>query len=90
MKFFAAILPMKDKELSEKHRPAHLAFLEKLHAEGTIAAYGRFADGAGGLIIYRVDSYETAEGYVKQDPFVIEGARNYEIHEWSMVSNEWS
>ncbi|WP_158736118.1 YciI family protein [Alteribacillus sp. YIM 98480] len=90
MKLFAVFLSMKDQELSQKHRPAHLEFLQKQHKEGNVAAYGRLEDGAGGLVIYRTETYEQAEELVKKDPYVVEGARGYDIHEWNMISDNWS
>jgi uncharacterized protein YciI len=84
MKYFAVFLPMKDEEKSRIFRPQHLAHLEKMKNEGRIFANGRFADGAGGLVIYKAESYEEAESYAKQDPYVIEGARGCEIHEWEL------
>lgn len=90
MKLFAVFLSMKDQELTQKHRPAHIEFLQKHHKEGNVAAYGRFEDGAGGLVIYRTETYEQTEELVKQDPYVLEGARGYDIHEWNMISDNWS
>ncbi len=87
MKIFAVLLPMKDAEKSQKFRPDHLAFLEKMRAEKKVLFNGRFVDGAGGLVIYRAASEEEAISYVEQDPFIIEGARTYEIHEWDMVTD---
>ncbi|RSL31223.1 hypothetical protein D7Z54_22210 [Salibacterium salarium] len=89
MKLFAVLLPLKDKELSQTYRPDHLAFLQKQREEGNVAANGKFIDGSGGLVIYRAASEEAVEALVKQDPFVVHGARDFEIHEWEMVSKEW-
>ncbi|MFZ4450436.1 YciI family protein [Salibacterium aidingense] len=89
MRYFAVLLPLKDQDLSRTYRPDHLAFLEKQRNEGNVAANGKFTDGSGGLVIYRADKVEDVEALVKQDPFVIQGARDYEIHEWEMVSKEW-
>lgn len=89
MSIFAVFLPMKDEQKSEQYRPEHLEFLEKLHESGHVPAYGKFADGSGGLVMYKVNSYEEAETLVKEDPFVKEGARTYEIREWVMTSSEW-
>ncbi|GGH71412.1 hypothetical protein GCM10010978_07310 [Compostibacillus humi] len=86
MKYFAVLLPMKDEEKSKTYRPEHLAYLEKKEEEGKVFARGRFADGTAGLVIYIADSYEEAEELTKQDPYVIHGARSYEIHEWDMIT----
>lgn len=89
MSIYAVFLPMKDEEKSAQYRPQHLEFLEKLHESGSVSAYGKFADGSGGLVMYRTASYEETEKLVKEDPFVKEGARTYEIREWVMTSSEW-
>lgn len=84
MKYYAAFLPMMDPDKSQTYRPQHLAYLEKLGSEGKIFAKGRFPDGAGGLVIYKAESLEEVLSYVQNDPYVIQGARGYEIHEWEM------
>ncbi|HSP23223.1 MAG TPA: YciI family protein [Planococcus sp. (in: firmicutes)] len=88
MKYFAVLLPMADKEKSAQYRPEHLAFLEKMRDEGHVRINGKFTDGSGGLVIYQADSYEQCEEFVKQDPFIMQGARGYEIIEWEAVWNE--
>ncbi|GIQ67219.1 hypothetical protein DUZ99_17610 [Xylanibacillus composti] len=85
MKYYAVFLKMQDAELSQKFRPEHLAYLDKRRAEGAIFANGRFVDGAGGLVIYKAENEQQVEEMVKQDPYIIEGARSYEIHEWEIV-----
>lgn len=87
MKYFAVLLPMKDEEKSKTYRSEHLDFLSKLRSEKIILMNGRFADGAGGLVIYRGNSLEEVEEIVKKDPYIVHGARDYEIHEWEMVSD---
>lgn len=78
---------MLNQEKSIEYRVKHLQYLDQKRSEGKIIANGRFADGAGGLVIYRVDSLEEVEQIAKQDPYVIHGARGFEIHEWEMVSD---
>ncbi|GAB7386584.1 hypothetical protein BSNK01_04190 [Bacillaceae bacterium] len=85
MKYFAAFLPMLDPEKSEQYRPQHLAYLDRMGREGKIFAKGRFPDGAGGLVIYIADSLEEAKTYCENDPYVLHGARSYEVHEWEMT-----
>lgn len=89
MKIFAVFLPMLDEERSKQYRPQHLDYLAKLSNEGKILAKGRFVDGAGGLVIYRADSFQTVQSYVENDPYIIHKARTYEIHEWEMVTDDW-
>jgi uncharacterized protein YciI len=85
MKYFAVLLPMKDQELSKQHRQAHLDYLEARRSEGKIFANGRFADGWGGMVIYTTETQEEAIQLAENDPFVVTGARNYELHEWEIV-----
>lgn len=85
MKYFAVFLPMLDTEKSQQYRSQHLDFLEQKRNEGTILMNGRFVDGAGGLVIYQAHSFEEVLALVEEDPYVIQGARTFEIHEWEMV-----
>ncbi|SFP79594.1 YciI family protein [Salibacterium halotolerans] len=90
MTLFAVLLPLKDKDLSQTYRPDHLQFLEEQRKKGNVAANGKFTDGSGGLVIYRMPDKDSVEELVKKDPFVKQGAREYHIHEWEMVSEEWA
>jgi uncharacterized protein YciI len=85
MKYFAVFLPMLDQEQSQLYRERHLAYLEEQHAKGRIFANGRFADGWGGMVIYKAESIEEVREWAENDPFVEHQARTYEIHEWEMV-----
>ncbi|MFC2947351.1 YciI family protein [Virgibacillus sediminis] len=85
MKYFAVFLPMKDEGKSKELRAAHLAYLEEKEEEGKIFAKGRFTDGTGGLVIYQAADFAEAEELAKQDPYVTSGARECEVHEWTMT-----
>jgi hypothetical protein len=85
MAYYAAILHMVDPEKNKIYRPQHLAYLENLDKEGKIFARGPFADGAGGLVVYIADSLEEAKKLAENDPYVIEGVRRLELHEWSIM-----
>lgn len=87
MKYFAVFLPMKDEGKSKEFRPQHLAFLKQMRDEKKILMNGPFTDGSGGLVIYAADSLVQATSYLKQDPYIINGARNWEIHEWAMETD---
>ncbi|WP_127580352.1 YciI family protein [Paenibacillus koleovorans] len=86
MKHFAVFLPMLDAAKSQQYRAEHLEYLAKRRSEGKIFANGRFVDGAGGLVIYMADSQDEVQDIVNQDPYVIQQARGYEIHEWDIVT----
>ncbi len=83
MKYFAALLRMKDLEKNASFRQQHLDFLTQQDGEGKIFARGRFTDG-GGLVIYIAHSFEEAEKIAKLDPYVVSGARTLELYEWEM------
>lgn len=85
LKHYAVLLPMRDVELSARYRADHLRFLDERRAAGALLANGRLVDGTGGLVIYRAASYEEVEAQVQQDPYIVQGARTYEIHEWDVV-----
>jgi hypothetical protein len=88
MKYFAVLLPMLDEEKSKKWRPDHLDYLNQKTEEGKIFAKRRFTDGAGGLVIYKRGNLADVEEMVKKDPYVYQGARTYELHEWEMTLGE--
>jgi uncharacterized protein YciI len=56
-------------------RPEHLEYLEALVAEGSLLAYGRYADAhaPGALFIYLADSESAVEQWVAGDPYVAAG-----------------
>ncbi|RAS83745.1 YciI family protein [Priestia endophytica] len=84
MKYFAVISRMLDTEKNNMYRQDHLDYLKTLGKEGKVFSKGRFTDGAGGLVIYKANSLTDVERMVEGDPFIIQGARTYEIHEWAM------
>jgi len=87
LNYYAVLLPMKDEEKSKQFRPQHLAFLKQMREEKKILMNGRFTDGAGGLVIYAANSLDEAKSYLKKDPYIVEGARDFEIHEWAMETD---
>lgn len=84
MAHFAAILYMEKPELNQTYRSQHLAYIDELDQQGKIFAKGPFADGAGGMVIYIADSLEEAREMAENDPYVSEGVRRLELHEWNM------
>lgn len=84
MAYFAAILHMENPEKNQLFRPRHLEYLSELDKRGKIYAKGPFADGAGGMVIYIADSLEEARELAEKDPYVVEGVRRLELHEWKI------
>lgn len=87
MKYYAAFLTMKDPEKSEKYRKEHLDYLEEMRKQKRVLMYGRFVDGAGGLVIYQGENLDEVTEWVKDDPYIKYEARGYEIHEWDMKTD---
>jgi uncharacterized protein len=84
MKYFAAIQSLRNAGKCLEFRQQHLDFLERTLAEGRIFARGRFPDGSGGLTIFEAETLEDAQKLAEADPYVREGGRHLEIHEWAM------
>lgn len=85
MKYFAAIQMVRDAGKIETNKQDHVAFLERMAAAGRIALRGRFIDGSGGLTIFKAESLEEARRMAEDDPYVRNGARSLELHEWNMT-----
>jgi len=88
MKYFVALLRMKDTEKNASYRPQHIDFLTSREKEGVIFARGRFTNGEGGMVIYMAESYDDALKLAESDPYVAQGARTLELIEWNMKVNE--
>ncbi|WP_135549200.1 YciI family protein [Paenibacillus cymbidii] len=85
MKYFVVTLPLINKEINQKVRSDHLAYMVALEEKSKIFAKGRFVDGSGGMVIYRAETIEEAEELAINDPYVIHGARSCDIREWFIV-----
>jgi uncharacterized protein YciI len=84
MKYFAAMLKMKDVEKNKQFHQQHIDFLTENEKAGKIFARGKFMDGEGGLVIYIANSRDEAVKLAEDDPYVSSGARFLEIYEWDM------
>jgi len=84
MKYFAAMLKMKDVEKNKEFRQQHVDFLTENETAGKIFARGKFMGGEGGLVIYIAESREEAVRLAESDPYVASGARFLEVYEWDM------
>ncbi|MBE3597437.1 MAG: hypothetical protein IMX02_01035 [Limnochordaceae bacterium] len=77
-----ALLWIVDAEANARLRPAHLEYVGRLYREGKVVLAGPFADGRGGMVIYRVASMDEAQRLVLDDPVVQGGARRFTLLEW--------
>ena len=82
MILYAAILKTIDKKKDEEILDIHKSYLQKYIDNGKIFAKGPFTDHSGGLVIYKVDSYEEAKELAENDPAVLEKSRELTLKEW--------
>ncbi|MGG6894082.1 MULTISPECIES: YciI-like protein [Rhizobium] len=73
-------------------RPAHLEYLNKLNAEGTLKMAGPFLDAEGkpngSLVVVKVDSVEAAVAIADADPYTKAGLfESVEIKPFNWVFN---
>jgi uncharacterized protein len=77
-------------DLIKQHLARHLQFMIGLEKRGALFASGPFTPGGGaqigdGLTILRAVSLDEARVFANSDPFVIAGARTYDIREWTVM-----
>jgi uncharacterized protein YciI len=77
-------------ELRKIHRPAHLANLEPLEAEGRIRFAGPLLDPdgnpVGSVIVIEAGSLEEARDIAARDPYVAEGIfERHDVYETRVV-----
>ena len=61
----------------------HMAFLMEQEEEGIFLAWGRKVPRDGGVILATGKSRDQIEALAAQDPFVSEGAAEFEVIEWA-------
>ena len=68
------------------HRPAHLARMDRLDAQGRVVLAGPLTDAAGSLIVIEAASLAEAEAFIKDDPYVVHGIfERFEVHPFTQV-----
>ena len=77
-------------DLIKQNLARHLQYMIGLEKRGALFASGPFAPGDGaqigdGLTILRAVSLDEARVFANSDPFVIAGARTYDIREWTVM-----
>ena len=72
------------RELAPVHFPAHRARWQKYREDGSLLLIGAFTDFSGSMGVF--STRESAEDFVKGDPFVLHGvAKSWRIVEWNEV-----
>ncbi|MEO0374836.1 MAG: YciI family protein [Cyanobacteria bacterium P01_A01_bin.17] len=75
-----------DKQTFDCYVPAHLEYVQALVEQGHQAQTGYWRNSAGGMLLFKADSWQIAESLVKQDPLVVHGCVDYDLHEWVQVN----
>ena len=74
-------------------RPAHVAFLEGLNAQGALAFAGPLLDGEGkpkgSLVVVKAESLEAAHAMLAEDPYAKAGLfETTELSAWTWSFNK--
>lgn len=85
MKLFALIYTMVDIELSNRHRPEHVAFLADLVRSGKIECgwkFPHYEPGAlQGVLFCRAETADEVRDWFSRDPVIVARARTFEVRE---------
>jgi uncharacterized protein len=75
-----------DADLRAAHREEHLAYLNKLKDNGSLAVAGPQEDQQGGAIVLVAESHAAAEELVAEDPFTRAGVtKDRYLREWRIT-----
>jgi uncharacterized protein YciI len=74
---------------------AHLEYMIGLEKRGLVFASGPLSDGDGppsghGLTVLRAASADEARALAESDPFFVNGLRNFELKEWTVMEGTLS
>jgi uncharacterized protein len=77
-------------DLIKRDLDKHLQYMIGLEKRGVVFASGPFTPGLGsslgdGLTIMRAVSIDEARVFANSDPFVLSGARTYDVREWTVM-----
>lgn len=69
------------------HRGLHLEKARAAAARGELVLGGALADPVdGSVLLFRAESRETVEAFVREDPYVVQGViTGWRIREWTTV-----
>lgn len=68
-------------EVIDQHLNAHSEFLKNQYAQGNFFLSGRKVPRTGGMIFAKVETRQTLDIILKNDPFSINGVADYEVTE---------
>jgi hypothetical protein len=87
MKFVILGFDGPDGEARRKiYRPAHLAQMDRLDAQGRVVLAGPLTDKTGSLIVIEADSLAEAEAFARTDPYTVNKVlERVEVHPFLQV-----
>jgi uncharacterized protein YciI len=89
MKHFALMYDVVDRFVEKRmpHREAHLGLVRAAHARGELVLAGALGDPPdGALLVFRADSADVAERFVRADPYVMQGlVTGWRVRPWNVV-----
>ncbi|MEL6495407.1 MAG: YciI family protein [Cyanobacteria bacterium J06623_7] len=74
-----------DKPIFDRYVAAHKSYVRQLIARGHKAKTGYWGELGGGMLLFEADSLAEATEIVNEDPLIINGCVEYELHEWCIV-----
>ncbi len=74
-----------NKSTFDRYVPAHNEYVRQLIANGHQAKTGYWGDFGGGMLLFQANSLEEATAIVEQDPLILNGCVEYELHQWCIV-----
>jgi uncharacterized protein YciI len=89
MAIYAVEITYDDREIRDRVRPSHRAFLQEQLERGALVSGGPFVDDSGALLVYAADSHEALQAILDQDPYVQNPGclGSVTIREWNRIFN---
>ncbi|BEP29420.1 YciI family protein [Helicovermis profundi] len=88
MPYYVGIFEMLDKNKDKEILDIHIDFLNKNIEKGNIYAKGPFLDHSGGLVIYKMNSFEEAKKLAESDPAIVNKTRKLIFKEWKSTFSD--
>lgn len=86
MALFLLTYGYNDSDERAKRRDEHLAYLNKLHGDGSLVVAGPHEDGSGGAIVLKADDQAAAEAIVAGDPYTRNGVtKDRYLRQWKVT-----
>jgi uncharacterized protein YciI len=90
-KYLYIVLMSNVKSISREVVYEHVEYLKKLEKDEKLLLCGPCVDYEGGVVILKVKDLKEAHSLAKEDPFIADGYKSYEIRtmEWAHRENNY-